>query len=279
MEIILSKEAGFCFGVKRALKLTLKTLANEKGHVYTMGPLIHNPQAVEDLKNKGVLVAESLDEIKSGVVVLRSHGVPPKLYQQILDTGLKIVDAVCPNVKLVQKLVAQLKQNGYTVVVVGEKNHPEVMSVPGIVEGETLVIENIEQAAGLPWVKRLGVVAQTTQTCEHFRKIISVLLHRTFELRTYHTICEAVEKRQQNSLDIAKQVNMMLVIGGKNSANTSRLAQVCAMSGCTTHHIETAAEIQSEWLKGIEKIGITAGASTPPWIIDEVMDKLTAISL
>jgi len=279
MEIILSKEAGFCFGVKRALKLTLKTLANEKGHVYTMGPLIHNPQAVEDLKNKGVLVAESLDEIKSGVVVLRSHGVPPKLYQQILDTGLKIVDAVCPNVKLVQKLVAQLKQNGYTVVVVGEKNHPEVMSVPGIVEGETLVIENIEQAAGLPWVKRLGVVAQTTQTCEHFRKIISVLLHRTFELRTYHTICEAAEKRQQNSLDIAKQVNMMLVIGGKNSANTSRLAQVCAMSGCTTHHIETAAEIQSEWLKGIEKIGITAGASTPPWIIDEVMDKLTAISL
>jgi len=279
MEIILSKEAGFCFGVKRALELTLKTLANEKGHVYTMGPLIHNPQAVEDLKNKGVLVAESLDEIKSGVVVLRSHGVPPKLYQQILDTGLKIVDAVCPNVKLVQKLVAQLKQNGYTVVVVGEKNHPEVMSVPGIVEGETLVIENIEQAAGLPWVKRLGVVAQTTQTCEHFRKIISVLLHRTFELRTYHTICEAVEKRQQNSLDIAKQVNMMLVIGGKNSANTSRLAQVCAMSGCTTHHIETAAEIQSEWLKGIEKIGITAGASTPPWIIDEVMDKLTAISL
>ncbi|PIP42552.1 4-hydroxy-3-methylbut-2-enyl diphosphate reductase, partial [Candidatus Desantisbacteria bacterium CG23_combo_of_CG06-09_8_20_14_all_40_23] len=245
----------------------------------TMGPLIHNPQAVEDLKNKGVLVAESLDEIKSGVVVLRSHGVPPKLYQQILDTGLKIVDAVCPNVKLVQKLVAQLKQNGYTVVVVGEKNHPEVMSVPGIVEGETLVIENIEQAAGLPWVKRLGVVAQTTQTCEHFRKIISVLLHRTFELRTYHTICEAAEKRQQNSLDIAKQVNMMLVIGGKNSANTSRLAQVCAMSGCTTHHIETAAEIQSEWLKGIEKIGITAGASTPPWIIDEVMDKLTAISL
>jgi len=279
MEIILSKEAGFCFGVKRALELTLKTLANEKGHVYTMGPLIHNPQAVEDLKNKGVLVAESLDEIKSGVVVLRSHGVPPKLYQQILDTGLTIVDAVCPNVKLVQKLVAQSKQNGYTVVVVGEKNHPEVMSVPGIVEGETLVIENIEQAAGLPWVKRLGVVAQTTQTCEHFRKIISVLLHRTFELRTYHTICEAAEKRQQNSLDIAKQVNMMLVIGGKNSANTSRLAQVCAMSGCTTHHIETAAEIQSEWLKGIEKIGITAGASTPPWIIDEVMDKLTAISL
>ncbi|MFH1097952.1 MAG: 4-hydroxy-3-methylbut-2-enyl diphosphate reductase [Candidatus Desantisbacteria bacterium] len=274
MEIILSKEAGFCFGVKRALKLTLQTLANEKGNVYTMGPLIHNPQAVEDLKSKGVLVAESLDEIRSGVVVLRSHGVPPKLYQQILDAELKIVDAVCPNVKRVQKLVAQLKQNGYTVVVVGEKNHPEVMSIPGIVEGETLVIENIEQAAGLPWVKKLGVVAQTTQTCEHFRKIISVLLHRTFELRTYHTICEAVEKRQQDSLDIAQQVNMMLVIGGKNSANTSRLTQVCAMSGCVTHHIETAAEIQSEWLEGIEKIGITAGASTPPWIIDEVMAAL-----
>ncbi len=160
-------------------------------------------------------------------------------------------------------------------MVVGEKNHPEVMSIPGIIEGNTLVIENIEQAAGLPWVKRLGVVAQTTQTCEHFRNIISVLLYRTFELRTYHTICEAVEKRQQDSLNIAQQVNMMLVIGGKNSANTSRLTQVCAMSGCTTHHIETVSEIQSEWLEGIEKIGITAGASTPPWIIDEVLAALS----
>lgn len=275
MEILLSKEAGFCFGVKRALKLTNQTLNKSKGNVYTLGPLIHNPQVIEELKNKGVLVVQGMDEITTGVVILRSHGVTPKLYQQILDAGLTIVDAVCPNVKRVQKLVLQLKQEGYTVVVVGEKKHPEVMSIPGIVEGDTLVIESIEQAENFPNVKRIGIVAQTTQTCEYFRKIANLLLHKTFELRAYHTICDAVERRQQDSCRIAKQVEMMLVVGGKNSANTSRLAQICADSGCVTYHIETASEIQAEWLQGIKKIGITAGASTPPWIIKEVLAALS----
>lgn len=278
MEIVLSKEAGFCFGVKRALKLTNQTLEKSRCNVYTLGPLIHNPQVIEDLKNKGILVAQGMDEIATGVVILRSHGVTPKLYQQILDSGLKMVDAVCPNVKRVQKLVSQLKQEGYTVVVVGEKNHPEVMSIPGIAEGATLVIENIEQAESFPRVERIGLVAQTTQTCEYFRKIASLLLHKTFELRAYHTICDAVERRQQDSRKIAQQVEMMLVVGGKNSANTSRLAQICAMSGCVTYHIETSSEIQPEWLKGIKKIGITAGASTPPWIIEGVVDRITGIS-
>ncbi|MBI4778443.1 4-hydroxy-3-methylbut-2-enyl diphosphate reductase [Candidatus Desantisbacteria bacterium] len=278
MKILLSKEAGFCFGVKRALRLTNQTLGKSHGNVYTLGPLIHNPQVIEDLKSKGVLVVQGMDEITTGVVILRSHGVTPKLYQQIVGAGLIIVDAVCPNVKRVQKLVSQLKQEGYTVVVVGEKNHPEVMSIPGIVEGDTLVIESIEQAENFPQVERIGIVAQTTQTCEYFRKIVSLLLHKTFELRAYHTICDAVERRQQDSRKIAKQVEMMLVVGGKNSANTSRLAQICTDSGCTTYHIETASEIQSEWLKGIKKIGITAGASTPPWIIEEVVAALAGES-
>ncbi|MEK7812909.1 MAG: 4-hydroxy-3-methylbut-2-enyl diphosphate reductase [Candidatus Desantisbacteria bacterium] len=275
MEILLSKEAGFCFGVKRALKLTNQTLEKSRCNVYTLGPLIHNPQVIEDLKNKGVLVAQGMDEITTGVVILRSHGVTPKLYQQILDAGLDIVDAVCPNVKRVQELVSQLKQEGYMVVVVGERNHPEVMSIPGIVEGDTIVIESIEQAENFPQSKRIGLVAQTTQTCEYFRKIASILLHKTFELRVYHTICDAVERRQQDSREIAEHVEMMLVVGGKNSANTSRLAQICADSGCITYHIETASEIQSEWLKEVKKIGITAGASTPPWIIEEVLAALS----
>ncbi len=275
MKILLSKEAGFCFGVKRALRLTNQTLEESKCPVYTLGPLIHNPQVIEDLKSKGVLVAQSMDEIATGVVILRSHGVTPKLYQQLLDSGLTIVDAVCPNVKRVQKLVSQLKQEDYTVVVVGERNHPEVMSVPGIVEGDTIVIESIEQAENFPQTERIGMVAQTTQACEYFRKIAGILLHKTFELRVYHTICDAVERRQQDCLKIAEQVEMMLVVGGKNSANTSRLAQICSDNGYATYHIETASEIQPEWLKGIKKIGITAGASTPPWIIEGVVAALS----
>jgi 4-hydroxy-3-methylbut-2-enyl diphosphate reductase len=271
VEIIVSKEAGFCFGVKRAIRLTMETVEKDQGHVYTLGPLIHNPQVIQQLESRGVLVVQSIDEINSGTVVLRSHGITPKLYQQIVDAGLHIVDAVCPNVKKVQEIACKLKKEGYTVVVVGEKNHPEVMSIIGTIEGDTFVIESVEEVKKLHNVQKIGVVAQTTQTCEHFRNVVSCLLHNTFELRAFHTICDAVEKRQQDSLRIARMVDVMIVIGGRNSANTTRLARICSEVGCKTYHIETGDEIQPAWLKGVKKIGVTAGASTPPWIIEDVL--------
>lgn len=279
MEIIKVKDAGFCFGVKRAMDLALKSAKSEKNHVYTLGPLIHNPQVCEELKKQGIIEAKSLNDIQSGVVILRSHGVPPKLYQEIASLGFKIVDAVCPSVKRVQELAHQLKEEGYEVVVVGEKNHPEVMSIRGTVEGETIVVEGPQEAEKLKLKglklhhRKVGIIAQTTQTIDNFKKVVEILLDETKELKIYNTICKAVENIQNESLEVAKQVDLMLVIGGKNSANTTRLCKLCSPI-TPTYHIELPEEIDLTWLKGVKKIGITGGTSTPHWLIDRVVDRL-----
>lgn len=274
MEIIKVKNAGFCFGVKRAIDLAIETVKKEKDHVYTLGPLIHNPQVCEELRKKGIIEIKNLNEIKSGVVILRSHGVSPKLYQEISQAGFKIVDAVCPNVKKVQHLTYELKKEGYEVIVVGEKNHPEVRSIIGTVEGETVVVEGPQEVKKLKLNRKIGVIAQTTQPIDNFKKVVEILLDKAKELKINNTICQAVENIQKNSLKVAKQVDLMLVVGGKNSANTTRLFQICQAKTKQTYHIETADEIDLSWLKGIKKIGITGGTSTANWIIERVVERL-----
>ncbi|MEW6097148.1 MAG: 4-hydroxy-3-methylbut-2-enyl diphosphate reductase [bacterium] len=279
MEIIKVKNAGFCFGVKRAIDLAFESAKKEKNHVYTLGPLIHNPQVCEKLKEQGIIEAKNLNEIKSGVVILRSHGVPPNLYKEIFNAGLKIVDAVCPSVKKVQSIAHELKEEGYEVIVVGEKNHPEVKSIIGTVEGDTIVVEGPKEAEKLKiHYRKIGIIAQTTQTFENFKRVVEVLLDKAKELKINNTICKAVENIQKDSLNVAKQVDLMLVVGGKNSANTNRLFQLCKT--CTKHiyHIETADEIELSWLKGVRKIGITGGTSTPHWIIEQVENRLKQIA-
>jgi len=277
MEIIKVKNAGFCFGVKRAIDIALETVKKEKNHVYTLGPLIHNPQVCEKLKKQGIIETKNLKEIKSGVVILRSHGVPPKLYQEISQAGFKIVDAICPKVKKVQHLAHKLKEEGYEVIVVGERNHPEVKSIIGTVEGDTMVVEGPQEAKKIKPKRKIGVIAQTTQTIDNFKKVIEILLDKTKELKINNTICKAVENIQRNSLTVAKQVDLMLVIGGRNSANTTRLFQICQDKTKHTYHLETAEEIDLNWLKGIKKIGITGGTSTAPWIIEQVVERLNEI--
>lgn len=277
MEIIKVKNAGFCFGVKRAIDLALETAKKEK-QVYTLGPLIHNPQVCEELKKQGIIEAKDLTEIKSGVIILRSHGVPLKLYQEIRNAGFKIVDAVCPNVKKVQHLALELKEEGYDVIVVGERNHPEVKSIIGTIEGDTIVVEGPQEAKKLKIFHRpIGVISQTTQTIGNFKKVIEILLDKTKELKINNTICNAVENIQKNSLNVAKQVDLMLIVGGKNSANTTRLFQICQDKTRYVYHIETADEIDLNWLKGVRKIGITGGTSTAPWIIEQVISKLVSV--
>jgi len=274
MEIIKVKEAGFCFGVKRAIDLAFEAVKKEKNHVYTLGPLIHNPQVCEELRKQGIIEAKNLSEIKSGVVILRSHGVPPKLYHEIANAGLKIIDAVCPSVKKVQLLAHELKEQDYEVVVIGERNHPEVMSIIGTLEGDTIVVEGPEEAEKLKLNSKIGIIAQTTQTFDNFKKVIEVLLHKVKELKINNTICKAVENIQKHSLEVAKQVDLMLVIGGRNSANTTRLFQLCQANVTHAYHIEIPDEIDKNWLKGVKKIGITGGTSTPKWLIEQVVDKL-----
>lgn len=268
MEVILAEHLGFCYGVKRAIEIARQN-ASTDGTSSTLGPIIHNPQMVERLKNEGVGTVSSLDEMEDGLVIIRSHGVGPKVYEKAESRGLELVDATCPHVKKAQLSAKLLSEEGYTVVIVGEKNHPEVKSIFEWTEQNAYIIETEAEVDALPSIGKLGIVSQTTFSGEKFRSIVSCLLEKSREIKILRTICTATDLRQASALELAKKVDVMIVVGGKNSANTSRLAQLCATK-CKTYHIETVAELQDEWLDHVNKIGITAGASTPDWIIKEV---------
>ena len=268
MEVILAEHLGFCYGVKRAIEIARQN-ASTDGTSSTLGPIIHNPQMVERLKNEGVGTVSSLDEMEDGLVIIRSHGVGPKVYEEAESRCLELVDATCPHVKKAQLSAKLLSEEGYTVVIVGEKNHPEVKSIFEWTEQNAYIIETEAEVDALPSIGKLGIVSQTTFSGEKFRSIVSCLLEKSREIKILRTICTATDLRQASALELAKNVDVMIVVGGKNSANTSRLAQLCATK-CKTYHIETVAELQDEWLDHVNKIGITAGASTPDWIIKEV---------
>ena len=207
--------------------------------------------------------------MEDGLVIIRSHGVGPKVYEEAESRGLELVDATCPHVKKAQLSAKLLSEDGYTVVIVGEKNHPEVKSIFEWTAHGAHIIETEAEAEALPRIGKLGIVSQTTFSGEKFRSIVSCLLEKSREIKILRTICTATDLRQEAALELAENVDIMIVVGGKNSANTSRLAQLCAIK-CKTYHIETAAELQEDWMKDVNKIGITAGASTPDWIIKEV---------
>ena len=268
MEVILAEHLGFCYGVKRAIEIARQN-ASTDGTSSTLGPIIHNPQMVERLKNEGVGTVGSLDEMDDGVVIIRSHGVGPKVYEEAESRGLELVDATCPHVKKAQLSGKLLSEEGYTVVIVGEKNHPEVKSIFEWTEQNAYIIETEAEVDALPSIGKLGIVSQTTFSGEKFRSIVSCLLEKSREIKILRTICTATDLRQAAALELAENVDVMIVVGGKNSANTSRLAKLCATK-CKTYHIETVEELQDEWLDHVNKIGITAGASTPDWIIKEV---------
>ena len=275
LEVILADYLGFCYGVKRAIKIARENAAPD-GSACTLGPIIHNPQMVERLKDEGVGTIDRLDDLKRGKVIIRSHGVGPETYERAEAMGLECVDATCPHVKKAQLSAKELAEEGRFVVIVGEKEHPEVHSIVQWAGGNVAVIEPVAEAASVPTASRLGIISQTTFSGERFREIVSALLDKSRDIRVMRTICTATDQRQRAARELASKVDVMLVIGGKNSANTTRLAQLCAKI-CRTYHIVTAEELQPAWFDNIEKIGITAGASTPDWIIKEVYKKCQRI--
>ena len=275
LEVILADYLGFCYGVKRAIKIARENAAPD-GSACTLGPIIHNPQMVERLKDEGVGTIDCLDDLKRGKVIIRSHGVGPETYEKAEAMGLECVDATCPHVKKAQLSAKELAEEGRFVVIVGEKEHPEVHSIVQWAGGNVAVIETVAEAASVPNASRLGIISQTTFSGERFREIVSALLDKSRDIRVMRTICTATDQRQRAARELASKVDVMLVIGGKNSANTTRLAQLCAKI-CRTYHIETAEELRPAWFDNIEKIGITAGASTPDWIIKEVYKKCQRI--
>lgn len=278
VQIEKAKEMGFCFGVKQALKIVEKT-APQYSLLATLGAIVHNPQVVANLAKQGVRVAENLEEIGNKVVVIPSHGVGEQTLEEMKRREFHIIDATCPLVRKAQKVAAELAQAGFTVVVFGEANHPEVRGVIGWTRGRGMATLEEQEAEKLtPPFSRLGILSQTTQSPLKFAQFVSRwtedLLPQLKELRVINTICEATKKRQNAARKLAQRADMMIVIGGKNSANSRRLAELCSSVGVETHHIETAAEIQEAWLTGKKHIGITAGASTPDEVIAEVERRL-----
>lgn len=264
-KIILAEHAGFCFGVKNTIDIALK----QNGSVYTFGELIHNPQMIERLKKKGIKKIDSLEEIKDGTLIIRTHGVPPSIIERAKNKGLNIVDATCPFVKNVQRLAEKLEKDGYQVLIIGEEEHPEVVAIKGYAKN-SIMINSVEQAEQLSF-ERAGVVCQTTQDSKNFKEIVKELRKNIKELKVHNTICTATRLRQKSALQLAEKVDSMIVVGGLNSANTKRLAKICSKK-VKTYHIENEKDIKKEWLK--DRIGITAGASTPNFIIEKVINKL-----
>lgn len=275
MKVELASYSGFCFGVKRAIKLAFQAANDERAKpVYSLGPLIHNPQVVDELRRKGVKVIEDLKGIKEGTLIIRSHGVHPSVLTEAKDAGLKIVDATCPLVKRVQDLAKMLDGEGYSVVIIGERGHYEVKALLGFAGDKALVIESLEEVKRVKKAKKLGILSQTTQSVGNFKEIVGELSLKAEEVKLFNTICEATRKRQKATSDLSRKVDIMLVLGGYESANTRRLAQISRETGTETHYLEAAEEINLSWLEGKEKVGVTAGASTPDWIIKEVIDRL-----
>lgn len=273
MKITLAKRAGFCFGVKRATQMAFEA-ADKGGKTYTLGPIIHSPQVVQKLEEMGVKVVSDADSIDAGTVIVRSHGVASGELEAAIRKELEIVDATCPFVKKAQEHVKSLSQSGYDVVVVGDADHPEVQGIVSYASGSVYVVGSGEEASKLPRMSKIGIVAQTTQSFENLKLVVLECLMKGSEIRVFNTICDATAVRQEEAKELAKRVDCMVVIGGYNSANTKRLAEVCRELQPRTHHIETAQEIDPAWFSGVENVGVTAGASTPKWLIDEVVERI-----
>lgn len=276
MEIYVASRAGFCFGVKRAMSIARHT-AEKGGRVYTLGPLIHNPQAVEELRRSGIVSVDSIEDGEGGKLIIRSHGVTIQEMEEIERKGIEFVDATCPFVKRAQEHVKRLAEAGYFIVIVGDRDHPEVKGLVSYGGSGVMAIKGVDEVEGVPRRNRIGVVAQTTQTVDVLKKVVEALIPRVSELRVYNTICNATAVRQEESVELARKVDCMIVVGGYNSANTNRLARLCREIQERTYHIEVADEIRPEWLEGMRKVGITAGASTPQWIIDKVVERIREI--
>lgn len=274
MEVTLAKSAGFCFGVKRAVETVYKEI--EKGNkVYTYGPIIHNDEVVKDLESKGVHVVHSFEEMKDiekGIMIIRSHGVSKAEYDRIIELGFEIVDATCPFVKKIHKNVSKESLAGREIVIIGNANHPEVQGIKGWCEGKCIVIETTEEAEKfVPEIgKNVSIVAQTTFNYKKFKDLVEIISKKGYDILALNTICNATEERQTEARELAKVCDAMIVIGGKQSSNTQKLAEICKSECADTYYIQTLVDLDLEVLKSYRSVGITAGASTPNNIIKEV---------
>ena len=277
ISVRISSSAGFCWGVERALEVARSAAAEARGPINTLGPLIHNPGVIAELHGQGIGVIAAPEEQTSGTVILRSHGVPREIKEQLESSELNVLDATCRFVKSAQEKAAHLKELGYLVLILGERDHPEVLALRSFAGDDSLVVEDpSDLPAQLPSV-RVGVVVQTTQSQERLSDLVAHLAPRTRELLVYNTICSATEQRQAAAMSMADEVDVVIVVGGRNSGNTRRLAELCTDVQPHTYHVESPDELNPDWFAGVKTVGITAGASTPPDQIEVVANRIREI--
>lgn len=278
MKVLVAAKCGFCPGVRNAISTaeTILEQASPPEHVYSLGPIIHNEDVVERLARAGLRTVGTVDEIDSGTVLIRSHGVAPRELDRLRNKGLSIVDATCVLVKRVQEIAKQLEGEGYEVVIIGEENHPEVQGVMGCVN-DVVVVADEDDLHKLPTDGKLGIVCQTTQSPEHLGRMLGAIGRGSFrELKVINTLCREAVKRQESAIALCKKVDIMFVLGGLHSANTRRLAELCKKHNRATFHLQNWDELDTNVLFGKNIAGVTAGASTPNWVIDEFVKHLEA---
>lgn len=277
MKVVVAKNAGFCMGVRRAVEMALDTPAKHPGPFYTYGPLIHNPQVLSLFAEKGVTVLTDIPEHGSGTVLVRAHGVPPETKQALKKAGFSVIDATCPRVVKVQSIIKSHARKGYAVIIVGDEDHPEVIGLLGFAGGEGYVVGSLEQLQQLPVFDQAIIVAQTTQNQQLYREVKSWTFEQRPHYTVFDTICDSTEKRQAEIREMARLVDAILVVGGKNSGNTRRLAEIASAEGKPVYHVETEAELDANAFSDVKTLGITAGASTPSWVIKRVLWALEQI--
>lgn len=275
LKIKVAKTAGFCFGVKRAIEMAEKALAENKAEVFSLGPIIHNPQTIELLGRKGLKIAKKPEEILAGsIFIIRSHGIAPEVIKKIRAKKAIILDATCPFVERAQKTAEKFYLEKKTVVIYGDPKHAEVIGISGYAKNKAIIVQNEEKARKLGKLGSVGILSQTTQKPELFRSIVSILAKKNRNVEMINTICLDSSNKKEEVKKLAKSVDVMVIIGGKNSNNTKKLAEISLAFGTATYHIETAKEIKKAWFKNNETVGISAGASTPLHLIEEVESKL-----
>ncbi len=275
MEVIVAKTAGFCFGVERAVNQVYDQIKHGSGPIYTLGPIIHNEGVVRDLEKKGVKVLNSANEISAlteGTVIIRSHGVGKHIYDMLKAQGVQIVDATCPFVKKIHRIVQEQNLQGRRVIIIGDETHPEVEGIKGWGDARTMVVKNEEQMEKLPSFtgEKLCIVSQTTFNYNKFKDLVEKFEKKGYDILVLNTICNATQERQVEAERIASQVDAMIVIGGKNSSNTRKLYEICQKECKDTYYIQTLDDLNPESVNSVRSVGITAGASTPKKIIEEV---------
>jgi 4-hydroxy-3-methylbut-2-enyl diphosphate reductase len=279
MEIVLAESLGFCMGVKRAVDMAYRAIEKSDGQpVTTLGPLIHNTQEIERLERDGIKMADENSLPETGTVIIRAHGVTPQALQSLKSRGLKIMDGTCPYVHYSQRKALELYEAGYAVVIAGDRNHPEIRGILGLINDEAHVVKTVDDVRQLPALGRAGIIAQTTISPKKYQAILDALREKTRELKVCETICDATEENQKAIRELSSEVDLLYVIGGRHSANSNKLVETAREKCPRATLIETAGEINAGDLQGVGRVGVSAGASTPDWMIQQVVERLRELA-